>query len=104
MAVFIGGIVAAVVGLILMVIWWVPFLQLLAGALPVMLLLGGAIAAYLGFDEVKEKIPYFSKREEEASPIVDAGVTTDYKEEAEKYRAEAEKLKAELEKLKEEEE
>ena len=62
MAVFVGGIVAAVLGVILLLIWWVPFLQLVAGALPVMLLFGGVIAAYLGFDEVKEKLPYFSKK------------------------------------------
>jgi hypothetical protein len=47
MAVFVGGIVAAVLGVILLLIWWVPFLQLVAGALPVMLLFGGVIAAYL---------------------------------------------------------
>jgi hypothetical protein len=101
MGVFVGGIVAAVLGVILLIVWWVPFLQLLAGALPIMLLFGGAIAAYLGFDEVKEKLPYFSKREE-SSPIVDTDEAGKYKEEAEKYKAEADKLKSELEKLKKE--
>ena len=103
MAVFVGGIVAAVLGVILLLIWWVPFLQLVAGALPVMLLFGGVIAAYLGFDEVKEKLPYFSKKQEEFPSTVDADETPQYKEEAEKYRAEVEQLKSELEKLKEEE-
>ncbi|MFP3869571.1 MAG: hypothetical protein ACLFVT_01650, partial [Syntrophobacteria bacterium] len=95
MAVFIGGIVAVVVGLILLLIWWVPFLQLLAGALPVMLLFGGAIAAYLGFDEVKDKLPYFGKKEQEISPSMDTNETTRYKEEADKYKQEVEELKSE---------
>ncbi len=103
MAVFVGGIVAAVLGVILLLIWWVPFLQLVAGALPVMLLFGGVIAAYLGFDEVKEKLPYFGKKEEEFSPTMDTDDTSKYKEEAEKYKSEVEQLKSELDKLKQEE-
>lgn len=103
MAVFVGGIVAAVLGVILLLIWWVPFLQLVAGALPLMLLFGGVIAAYLGFDEVKDKLPYFSKQEEEFSPTMDTAEAPQYKEEADKYKAEAEELKSELEKLKKEE-
>ena len=105
MAVFVGGIVAAVLGVILLLIWWVPFLQLLAGALPVMLLFGGVIAAYLGFDEVKDKLPYFSKKEEGFSPTTtDTADAPNYREEADKYKAEVEQLKSELDKLKKEEE
>ena len=102
MAVFIGGIVAAVLGIIFLLIWWGPFLQLLAGAVPVMLLLGGAIAAYLGFDEVKEKLPYFGKKEEEFSPSPQTDEAPKYKEEAEKYKAEADQLRSELDELKKE--
>jgi hypothetical protein len=104
MAVFVGGIVAAVLGLILLIIWWVPFLQLVAGALPAMLLFGGIIAAYLGFDEVKDKLPYFSKKEEEFTSTMDTEEAPTYKEEAEKYKAEVEQLKSELKKAKEEKE
>ena len=103
MAVFVGGIVAAVLGVILLLIWWVPFLQLVAGALPLMLLFGGVIAAYLGFDEVKDKLPYFSKKEEAFPSTMDTQEAPKYKEEADKYKAEAEQLKSELDKLKEEE-
>ena len=63
MAVFVGGIVAAVLGVILLLVWYEEFFLLLAGALPMMLILGGVIAAYLGFDEVKDKLPYYSKKE-----------------------------------------
>ncbi len=103
MAVFVGGIVAAVLGVILLLVWWTPFLDLLAGALPVMLLFGGVIAAYLGFDEVKDKLPYFGKKEEEFAPTMDTEEPSKYKEEAEKYKAEVEQLKSELDKAKKEE-
>ena len=54
MKTLIGGAVGAVLGLIGLSIWWKPFLQLLAGAIPIMLLLGGGLALYLGFDELKD--------------------------------------------------
>ena len=54
MKTLIGGAAAAVLGIIGMAVWWKPFLQLLAGAIPFGLLSGGALAIYLGFDEVKD--------------------------------------------------
>lgn len=95
MKVFLGGIAAAFLGLIGIFAFFGPFLHLLAGAVPLMLLLGGAMAAYLGYDEVKDKLPFPKKQEETA-----ASVGPDYKEEAEKYKQEAERLRSELEKAK----
>jgi sugar (pentulose or hexulose) kinase len=103
MMVFIGGIVAAFFGIIGILIWFKPFLQLMAGAIPMMLLLGGALAAYLGYDEVKDKLPFFKKKEE--TDEFTAGPKDDlskYREEAERYKQEAERLQAELEKAKSE--
>ena len=91
MKVFIGGIVAAFLGLISLFVFFGPFLHLVAGAVPVVLLLGGAMAAYLGYDEVKDRLPFGKKKEEAAA------ATGSYKDEAEKYKEEVEKLKAELE-------
>jgi hypothetical protein len=54
MKTLIGGAVAAVLGLIGISIWWKPFFQLLAGTIPVLLLVGGGLALYLGFDELKD--------------------------------------------------
>ena len=54
MKTLVGGAAAAVLGLIGLVVWWSPFLTLLAGAIPLMLLLGGGLAIYLGFDELKD--------------------------------------------------
>ncbi len=96
MKVFVGGIAAAFLGLIGVLAFFTQFLNLIAGAIPLALLLGGAMAAYLGYDEVKEKLPFPKNRETYEQPGSDSKV----KEEAEKYRQEVERLKAELEKSK----
>jgi phosphate/sulfate permease len=90
MKTLIGGAVGAVLGLIGMSIWWKPFLQLLAGAIPVMLLLGGGLALYLGFDELKDTW----KKED---TTVETPTKTD---ETEKYKEEIDELKKEIETLK----
>ena len=54
MKTLIGGAIGAVLGIIGLAVWFKPFLQLLAGTIPVMLLLGGCLALYLGFDELKD--------------------------------------------------
>ncbi|MCP4117857.1 MAG: hypothetical protein GY737_21145 [Desulfobacteraceae bacterium] len=54
MKTLIGGAVAVLLGIIGIAIWFGAFLQLLAGALPPVLLLGGGLALYLGFDELKD--------------------------------------------------
>jgi hypothetical protein len=95
MKVFLGGVVAVFLGIIGMFAFFGPFLHLLAGAIPLMLILGGAMAAYLGYDEVKDKLP-FPKKKEEAAAEPEAA----FKEEAEKYKQEVERLKAELDKTK----
>ena len=55
MAALAGGIAALVLGIIGIIFWWREFVDLLMGAVPVILLLGGALAAYLGFEEIKDK-------------------------------------------------
>ncbi len=91
MKTLIGGAVAAVLGLIGMSVWWKPFLQLLAGAIPVSLLLGGGLALYLGFDELKDTW------KKDDTPF-DTPVPSD---DSEKYKGEIEDLKKEIETLKE---
>ena len=54
MKTLIGGAIGAVLGIIGLAIWFDAFLQLLAGVIPSMLLLGGCLALYLGFDELKD--------------------------------------------------
>jgi len=87
MKTLIGGAIAAVLGIIGVSIWWKPFLQLLAGAIPIMLLLGGGLALYLGFDEVKDSW----QKEDIAAPKV---------EDVDKYKQEITDLKKEIDTLK----
>ncbi|MDX2455010.1 hypothetical protein [Desulfosarcina sp.] len=90
MKTLIGGAVAAVLGLIGLSVWFGEFLQLLAGAIPVMLLLGGGLALYLGFDELKDTW----KKDDSSADDVAAD------DDAEKYKKEIDELKKEIETLK----
>jgi hypothetical protein len=90
MKTLIGGSVAAVIGLIGLGIFWRDFFDLLAGAIPIMLLGGGGLAIYLGFDELKDS---WKKDDESAS--------TENTEPG-KYKQEIDDLKKEIETLKSE--
>jgi len=91
MKTLIGGAIAALLGLIGIVAWFPQFLTVIAGTIPVMLLLGGALAIYLGIDELKDTW----QQEESAEP--DAAIDED----VEKYKQEISELKDEIETLKE---
>jgi hypothetical protein len=91
MKTLIGGSVAAVIGLIGLGIFWRDFFDLLAGAIPIMLLIGGGLAIYLGFDELKDSW----KKDDE-------GAVADSTEDASKYKTEIDDLKKEIETLKSE--
>ncbi|MBW1997919.1 MAG: hypothetical protein JRJ29_08150, partial [Deltaproteobacteria bacterium] len=78
MMALLGGLVALVLGIIGIIIWWGYFLKALAAGVPVMLILGGALAAYLGIEEIRDK------------------------KAAESFDSETNSLKSEVESLKEE--
>ena len=92
MKTLIGGAIAAALGLIGIVVWWQDFLDVLAGTIPIMLLLGGALAIYLGFDELRETWKKDDVEEDPESPD----------EDVEKYKQEIDELKTEIEDLKKE--
>jgi hypothetical protein len=96
MKTLIGGAIAAALGLIGLVIWWGQFLMVLAGIVPAMLLLGGALAIYLGFDELKDTW----KSDEAAEPSSEASEGEG--EDAKEYKKEIDDLKEEIETLKKE--
>ncbi len=54
MKTLVGGAIASVLGFVGLGIWFSDFLQLVAGIIPALLLLGGGLSIYLGFDEVKD--------------------------------------------------
>lgn len=91
MKTLIGGAIAAVIGVIGLAIWFDAFLQLLAGAIPGMLLLGGCLALYLGFDELKD-----TWQNENAVAAAEPGAESD----VDKFKKENEDLKKEIEALK----
>lgn len=90
MKTLIGGAVAAVIGLIGLSVWFPAFLQLIAGAVPIMLLLGGGLAIYLGFDELKD-----SWKKEDDTAFESTEDPTKYKQEIQDLKKEIETLKSE---------
>lgn len=95
MKTLIGGVIAAALGLIGLVIWWGPFLMVLSGIIPIMLLLGGALAIYLGFDELKDT---WKREEPYEAPAAAAAPAKE--EEVERYKKEIDELKEEIKNLK----
>lgn len=81
----IGGIVALVLGIIGLVFWWGYFVKALQAGLPVLFILGGALAAYLGIEEIKDKTSSES-----------------FEEDTNGLKSEVETLKEEIKELKEE--
>jgi threonine/homoserine/homoserine lactone efflux protein len=62
MKILLGGIVAMIIGVVGLIVWWVDFLEVLKGVIPIILVLGGALAIYLGIEDVKTSA---SSKEEE---------------------------------------
>ncbi|MBW1681304.1 MAG: hypothetical protein JRF59_13120 [Deltaproteobacteria bacterium] len=85
MAALAGGLVALVLGIIGIIVWFGDFIDLFKGGVPVMLILGGALAAYLGFEEIKDK--------RAAESFEDTA--TDLKQEVETLKEEIKELKKE---------
>jgi len=83
MAVFAGGLAALVLGIIGIFAWWGEFILILKGAIPVIFILGGALATYLGFEEIKDK-----------------GTTETFDDTSSDLKQEVESLKEELKELK----
>ena len=50
-----GGLVALLLGIIGIIFWFGYFIKALQAGLPAMLIMGGALAVYLGFEELKDK-------------------------------------------------
>ena len=95
MKVFVGGVAAAFLGLLGILIWHHAVSRFIVSAVPIILLFGGLMVAYLRYDDVKDKLP-FCKTCGTKEPSNDAGL----REEVERYKQEAERLKSELDKTK----
>jgi uncharacterized protein (DUF3084 family) len=98
MQVLIGGVVAAVLGFIGLIAWGSEFLTILKGGIPIILLLGGALAIYVGVDELKDQAQEKKDLQQDQQQKQEELEKT--KEDLEKAKTEAEKLKSELKKTK----
>jgi hypothetical protein len=87
MAALAGGLAALVLGIIGLIAWFPYFVKALMAGVPAMLILGGGLAAYLGFEEIKDK---------RAAESFD-DTTSDLKGEVESLRKEIKDLKEEKE-------
>lgn len=89
-----GGLIALILGIIGIIVWWGYFLKALMAGVPIMLLLGGALATYLGIEEIKDK---------RASETFDTE-RDDLKQEVQSLKEEIKGLKTEQPEQKEEKE
>ena len=80
-----GGLIALILGIIGIIIWWGFFLKALLAGVPAMLILGGALATYLGIEEIRDK-----------------RAADNFDSKAEDLKHEVESLKEEVKELKEE--
>ncbi len=94
MALLIGGFIASILGLVGLIEWRHDFIVILKGAIPVMLLAGGVLSIYVGFDDMQEKM-----REEREKQ---AGEWEKTKSEIEMVKAQTEQCREELNRLREE--
>lgn len=87
-----GGLIALILGIIGIIIWWGYFVKALAAGVPVVLLLGGALATYLGIEEIRDR---------RASESFETG-PTDLQDEVKTLKEELKGLKEEKEAVEEE--
>jgi cell division protein FtsB len=84
MMALVGGLIALILGIIGIIVWWGYFLKALMAGIPVMLILGGALATYLGVEEIKDK---------KASESFDDTEKDDLKKEVDSLKQEIKDLK-----------
>ncbi len=93
MSLLIGGAVAVIFGLLGLIFWWVDFFIILRGGIPIILILAGVLAVYIGLDEIQDKLR--EERQKQEENLAKA------REEIEAVKAQAEQYREELERLKE---
>jgi ABC-type multidrug transport system fused ATPase/permease subunit len=94
MSLLIGGVVAVIVGLLGLIFWWSDFVIILKGGIPIIIVLSGILAFYIGLDEIQDKLREERQKQEESLAKA--------REEIEMVRAQAEMYKEELDRMKEE--
>ncbi|MBU2234611.1 MAG: hypothetical protein KKE49_03075 [Proteobacteria bacterium] len=93
MSLLISGIVSVILGMIGFYHWWNDLMTILKGGVPIMMILGGILAIYVGFDAMQDR-----QREEKLKQEEKLQKT---REEIEQVRVQAEHYREEIDKLKE---
>ena len=93
MSLLISGIVAVILGVIGLSQWTNDFLTILKGGIPIMLILGGVLAVYVGLDAMQDRIRDERQKQDEKLEKT--------REEIEQVKAQAEQYREEIERLKE---
>jgi len=92
MSLLLGGVISAIFGLVSLIFFWPDFMTLIRGAFPIFMLLGGALAVYVGIDELQEKNREERHRQEEKLERAHKEIES-MKEQAERYKEELNRLK-----------
>jgi arginine exporter protein ArgO len=93
MSLLISGVVAVILGIIGFTQWWSEFVTILKGGVPIMLMLGGILAVYVGLDAMQDRMREERQKHEEKLDKT--------RDEIEQVKAQAERYREEIEKLKE---
>ena len=93
MSLLISGIVSVILGMIGFYHWWNDLMTILKGGVPIMLILGGILAVYVGLDAMEDRMREERQKQEEKLEKT--------REEIERIKAQAEQYREEIEKLKE---
>lgn len=92
MSLLIGGIVSVILGVIGFSFWWSAFITILQGGIPILLILGGILAVYVGLDAMQDKAREARQKQDERLEKA--------REEIEQVKALSEQYREEIEKLK----
>jgi arginine exporter protein ArgO len=93
MSLLISGVVSVILGVIGFSLWWSEFVTILKGGVPIMLILGGILAVYVGLDAMQDRMREERQKHEEKLDKT--------RDEIEQVKAQAERYREEIEKLKE---
>ena len=97
MTLLLAGAISTILGLVGLILWIGDFLVLLKGGLPILLLMGGLLAAYIGVDELQSKLREETEKQEEELARAREEIEL-MKVKSEQYREELERLKQERQK------
>jgi hypothetical protein len=93
MPLIIGGAIALILGIIGLIEWRGELFILIKGSIPILLLMGGILALYVGYDDFQEKLKEDKQKQDEKLDKA--------REEIEMIRAKAELYREELDRMKE---